>query len=147
MSPSPSHLHQRVVSNLHLILAASRPAGYEVLTAPYDWVVNEFSVFEPDLVIVPEPNDPLARFEGTPLLAIEVLSPSSRLWDLRTKRAAYEAAGLCDYWLVDPSIPILTVFRLRDSRLEPEAEVFGDDAYETESPVKARITPSDLIKP
>ena len=115
--------------------------------APLDWVVSETNVFEPDVLIVETPADPLARLETTPLLAVEVLSPSSKLWDLHTKRAAYEAAGLEHYWVFDPAKPSLTVFRLRAGHLEAEAEIGGDQTYETESPVVARITPSDLIQP
>ena len=39
---------------------------------------------------------------GTPLLVVEVLSPSSRRDDRFTKRRLYQEIGVPVYWLVDP---------------------------------------------
>lgn len=51
----------------------------------------------------------------TPLaLAVEVLSPSSRSIDHVLKREMYEQAGVLAYWIVDPSVPSVTVWELAD---------------------------------
>jgi Uma2 family endonuclease len=43
-----------------------------------------------------------------PLLAVEVLSASTRRIDLMLKRSRYEAAGCPSYWVVDPGEASLT---------------------------------------
>ena len=45
---------------------------------------------------------------GAPLLAVEVLSPSTQLFDRNLKKAAYERIGAAHFWLVDPRVPSCT---------------------------------------
>lgn len=59
----------------------------------------------PDLMFVSKQN--LARFkptylDGPPDLAIEIVSPDSQARDWREKYIEYEAAGVREYWVVDP---------------------------------------------
>ncbi len=48
------------------------------------------------------------------LLAVEVLSPSTRAKDLLLKRGLYEQAGVASYWVVDPDEPSLRAWDLVD---------------------------------
>jgi len=41
--------------------------------------------------------------DDLPLLAVEILSPSTRRFDLTVKRSRYESAGVPSYWVVDPT--------------------------------------------
>ena len=52
------------------------------------------------------------HFEGAPDLIIEVVSPESRSRDLRDKYADYEAAGVREYWIIDPDEEELAVYAL-----------------------------------
>ncbi len=45
---------------------------------------------------------PRKQFEGAPNLAVEVLSPSNRRYDLEEKWPAYREAEVKEIWLVDP---------------------------------------------
>lgn len=45
---------------------------------------------------------------------LEVLSPSTRLKDLRLKHAVYEESGVASYWVVDPAAPSLRGYELTD---------------------------------
>lgn len=56
----------------------------------------------PDLVVVRRSDAHGARLEGTPLLAVEVASPSTSRYDRVLKRQVYEARGVPSYWLLDP---------------------------------------------
>lgn len=147
VSPSPTGPHQRVVRNLTLLLTPGLPPGYEVLTAPFDWYVDPFTVFVPDLLVLRHEDADARRLERPPLLAVEVLSPSTRRRDLGLKRRAYEAAGLPLYWVVDAEEPRLLVLRLRDGRLVEESTVTGDESYECVDPLVATVVPGALIKP
>lgn len=61
---------------------------------------------EPDLLFVAQEH--LERLkenylDGPADLVIEIISPESRLRDRGEKLAEYELAGVCEYWLLDPS--------------------------------------------
>lgn len=60
---------------------------------------------EPDIVVIL--NDRLNQltdqyFDGAPNLIVEVVSPNYRSVDRAEKFAEYEAAGVPEYWVVDP---------------------------------------------
>ena len=82
--------------------------------APFDWKLDDHTLFQPDIIVVDRAALSELRLEGTPpLLAVEVLSPSTRLVDQTLKRAKYEEAGVQHYWIVDPTRPTLTAARAR----------------------------------
>lgn len=83
---------------------------------------------------------------AAPLLAVEILSPSTRLIDLNLKKARFEAAGCPSYWVVDPSQPRLTAWELRDGTYVEVADVAGDSSWTSESPHPVRITPAGLAR-
>jgi Uma2 family endonuclease len=145
VSPAPVPLHQIVITNLVVALHPVLPKDCCVLSAPVDWHISKHTVFEPDVVIVRKP-DPEARYvEEAPLLAVEVLSPSTKLRDLGLKRRCYGDAGLPWYWIVDPKKPRLTVLRLVGDRFVEEAAVTGDEEYVATEPVKVTVVPSALV--
>jgi Uma2 family endonuclease len=57
------------------------------------------------------------RLYGPPDLVVEILSPSNLHNDLIRKRDLYDAAGVTEYWIVDPREQRIDVF------------VAGDDGY------------------
>lgn len=80
-----------------------------------------------------------------PVLAVEVLSPSTALNDLNTKKAAYERLGVQSYWVIDPRQVRLTVFELRDGAYVETATANGSEAYDATLPFPVRIVPDDLL--
>jgi Uma2 family endonuclease len=146
VTPAPGKLHQRCVVRLTALLLAAAGTGHEVLAAPFDYLVGPATLLQPDVLVARREDVGEARLERSPLLVVEVLSPSTRLTDLGTKRLAYEAAGVPTYWLVDPVSPSLTVLRLHEGRYAEEAEVVTDERYETSQPVEVTVAPSDLVR-
>lgn len=60
---------------------------------------NEY--FIPDLMVVCDENlDDMIRYEKPPLIAIEIISPSSGSRDYFVKRNRYEELGIQEYWIV-----------------------------------------------
>ena len=57
--------------------------------------------------------------EGGADLVIEVVSPSSRGLDRGDKFFEYEAAGIEEYWIVDPRRKRAEFYRLREGAYEP----------------------------
>jgi Uma2 family endonuclease len=67
--------------------------------------LNEDNVYQPDVSFLSRERLYLAGevyVEGPPDLAVEVLSPSSRRYDLVEKRINYARFGVREYWIVDP---------------------------------------------
>ena len=78
VSPAPRIPHQDVAGNLHVLLRATCPQELKVLFAPVDVVLAEDTVLQPDLLVAPREQFSRTELPGPPLLAVEVLSPSTR---------------------------------------------------------------------
>lgn len=73
------------------------------------------SVLRPDLFWVSEQNSNChvgedGYWHGVPDLVIEIVSPSTELRDRGVKFELYEAAGLREYWLLDPIANFIEVY-------------------------------------
>jgi Uma2 family endonuclease len=74
---------------------------------------------EPDLMYVREENRDRVRetyLDGPADLVVEVVSSESGARDRGEKFYEYEAAGIPEYWLVDPQREELAVYRLQEGR-------------------------------
>jgi len=111
VSPSPGLAHQRMVTSLLRQLLAACPPRLEVLPGPFDVKPGGDRVFAPDIMAA-RPADYSEHGIIRPLLAVEIRSPSSGLYDRTLKRAAYAEAGIPSYWLVDPQQPSISVLEL-----------------------------------
>lgn len=145
VTPSPSVLHQAVSSNLIRVFQASAPSALRVLHAPLDLVLDEDTVLQPDLLIVPTADLNRPEQPVRPLLVAEILSPTTRRVDLTLKRSRYEAAGIASYWVVDPDVPSLTAWQLLDGRYVDAAHAEGDELFEVSIPFGVRLRPGDLL--
>jgi Uma2 family endonuclease len=56
-------------------------------------------------------------------LVVEVISQSNRAHDLDTKRSEYAAAGIPEYWLIDPEEKQVRVLALRGSEYASVDEI------------------------
>lgn len=74
-----------------------------VLPVPLDYVLDPFTVVEPDITVVPTPTGRVPNRDEEPeppVLFIEVLSPSTARYDRVVKRKRYQRQGI-EYWIVD----------------------------------------------
>jgi Uma2 family endonuclease len=145
VSAAPVPRHQVVSGNLHLLLRAACPAELQVLYAPVDVVLADDTVLEPDLLVAPREQFSAKDLPGAPLLAIEVLSPSTRRVDRLLKRDRYEEAGCPSYWLVDPAEPSVVVLELEEGRYVERGRAGGDEWLEVTLPYAMTIVPADLL--
>ena len=141
VTPAPRPIHQIVGGNLHLLLGnylREHPIGV-LFFAPLDVVLSRFDVVEPDLVYFSA--DRYSQFvgelnaQGPPDLAVEVLSPTTRRRDEIKKRRLYERMGVSEYWMVDPELEAVKVFRLEDGRYVLAAELYLEDGAVLTSPL------------
>jgi Uma2 family endonuclease len=103
VSPSPSREHQRVAGAFYLLLAPwAREHGLDVYYAPAAVQFSDQRELQPDLFAEPLAERHRPRDRTRPVLAIEVLSPSTARYDRVTKRHVYMEEGVNEYWIVDP---------------------------------------------
>jgi Uma2 family endonuclease len=147
VSPAPSSLHQRAVTRLTVILSAVCPPEFEVLVGP-GVNISRYQHRVPDVAVVPADSMDTVFQVVPPLLAVEVASPRTRLYDRNRKKDVYEQFGVPSYWIVEPDrdMPELTVFELHDGRYQEVARVAGEEAFEAARPFPATVTPSALVR-
>lgn len=145
VTPAPSVRHQRASMRLSVLLDSMCPPQLEVFAAPLDVVLGPNTGVQPDLLVARREDLTDNNLPTAPLLAVEILSPSTRLVDLNLKRAAFERAGVASYWVVDPEAPRLTVWELRDGAYVEIADVVGDESWTAQAPYAVTIVPSALL--
>ncbi len=143
MVPAPSTGHQRIDTRLGALLHVfvnEKDLG-EVFHAPFDVVLSETDVVQPDLLFISNERAYIitpANARGAPDLVVEILSPSTATRDRTRKRALYARYGVREYWLVDPDTRTVTVLLLDDGAF---AEVARYGAGQTlTSPTLAGFT-------
>lgn len=146
VSPSPVPRHQVIVSRLFRVLLMSVPEHLEVIGAPLDTVLEVDSVVQPDLLVCRLSGFSARALEEAPLLAVEVLSPSTARRDLTVKRDLYERAGVAAYWVVDPEGPALNVWERGVEGYGEPVLVGPDETWPGRTPFAAAVTPSDLVR-
>jgi Uma2 family endonuclease len=121
VTASPNRRHQESLGNLHLVIGSWVKAERigKVFLAPFDVVFSNFDVVEPDLIYVSNERAAEilthANIQGVPELVVEIGSPSTRKRDETIKKRLYERSGVSEYWVVDPDIEVVRVYRRGDS--------------------------------
>ena len=127
--PAPNTKHQRVNRELTTRLdrfISDRGSG-ELFYAPFDVVLSDSDIVQPDLLFVSREREHMITAEnmrGAPDLVIEILSPSTADKDRGKKRTLYGKHGVTEYWLVDPAAETVQIHRLQGETLIP-TRTFG----------------------
>lgn len=145
VSPAPRFRHQDAVGSLFKALDAAAPEELKVLFAPFDVLLSEDTVIQPDLIVAPRESFTDRDLPGPPLLAVEVLSPSTRGIDLMLKKERLQRAGCPHYWVVDPDEPSITAWTLADGAYVEMARATGEATFDVADPLAVRLTPVSLI--
>ena len=148
VTPAPGWPHQEMVGGLYLLLRAACPPDLRVLLAPFAVRPNLHNELQPDLLVARYDDLTLKDLPVAPVLAVEVLSRSTRLVDLNLKRAAFARLGVPSYWLLDPepAAPSITALELDDGGEYHEAgRAVGDEEFAAERPFPVRLRPADLL--
>ena len=129
VTPPPNIRHQRASRELqfqiHLHLRQNGKG--EVLNAPVGVRLRDDLIVGPDLIVIlAEHADRIGKqvIDGAPDLVVEILSPGTAGRDLGTKRDAYAAAGVPEYWIVDPETRTVEVLTL-DGAAYRRAGLYG----------------------
>ncbi len=129
VTPSPKIRHQQIAGNLHWLIRSyleRHPVG-RVFFAPCDIVFSEFDVVVPDLLYISNQRIPHVmtpmNMRGAPELLVEIASHSTRKRDETIKRRLYERSGVSEYWVVDPEIDAIRIYRAGSNGYERAAEL------------------------
>ena len=120
-----SRRHERLFWFLITLMGtfAQRKGLGEVLGSRFTMSPAPGRKFEPDILFVRRENmDRLkeAELEGPADLVVEILSESTRNFDLNEKRPRYREAGVREIWLIDPIERKVIVDRLTEHGYEEE---------------------------
>ena len=145
VSPAPRPRHQRAVTRMWRLLDDACPPDLEVFVAPLDVVLAEDTVLLPDVLVGRRSDFTDRDLPTAPVLAVEVLSPSTRRFDLILKRSRLEAAGCAHYWVIDPDEPSVLAWRLVGGRYVEDGRAAGDEVLRITAPYQVAIRPADLV--
>ncbi|HAI77256.1 MAG TPA: hypothetical protein DCM08_13540 [Microscillaceae bacterium] len=123
MSPAPNTEHQKISRNLgsDLHLFVKKNQRGEVLFAPFDVILDDNNVVQPDIVFIAQENLKYLTkrgFEGVPDLLVEIISPSTFYRDSEEKKKLYEQYGVKEYWLIDPANQVVEIFYLENQQYQ-----------------------------
>ena len=131
---APSLAHQRVSMTLSgALYIFFKGKTCEPFAAPIDVRLfykedeSDDTVVQPDLIVVCDPNK-LGKegCRGAPDLIIEILSPSNTATEMSRKKNLYLAAGVSEFWIVDPELKQIEVNRIEKGRYMPYLFCMGD---------------------
>jgi len=148
MSPAPRLTHAVISSrivNPMLNYVEGNNGRCRVLYAPVDVRIpkskNEtgdkqiYDVVQPDICVVCNPEQLSEKgCLGAPDMIVEILSASTRKYDLTEKFNLYETSGVKEYWVVAPKQDV-TVYLLQDDGKYDRGTVYGEYEQDVEIPV------------
>lgn len=137
MAPSPSRKHQQILGQLaaeFTFFLRGKPCA--AFVAPFD--VRLFAegktddqvtnVVQPDISVICDSKKLDNRgCLGSPDLIIEILSPSTGKMDRWVKYKLYEAAGVKEYWIVEPINETIEVFVINNQQKYELKGVYGKE--------------------
>lgn len=97
----------------------------------------------PDILFIRKERSSIVRsghIEGAPDLVIEIVSPDSVARDWREKYLEYEAAGIREYWVIDPMAESVEAYALGADGRYTRIEVQDDAIHST-------VLPGFYLKP
>jgi Uma2 family endonuclease len=109
------------------LFVTSRKVGL-VLGSNAAFRLNEENVYQPDVSFVANENlDRVGEVvvDGPPDLAVEVISPGSRQYDMGEKFVNYARFGVEEYWVIDPLERAARIYRQLHGQLAPLPLVEG----------------------
>lgn len=113
MSPAPRPEHQVIATNLaseFRIVLNKNKCSCKVYQ-PIDYKVSDYTVLNPDLLIVCKPIKE-AYLNFPPELVVEILSPATAMKDRHTKFEIYQTEKIPYYLIIDVDKKTVEIFQL-----------------------------------
>ncbi len=128
VTPAPRTKHQKISVCLSGCLYAYLQQSQKgnVFTAPTDVVLSDLDVIQPDILVITKKREIIItekNIQGPPDLVVEILSDSSRKTDEIIKRKLYERYQVQEYWIIDPELETVKIYRLSGQAYAPKEEL------------------------
>jgi Uma2 family endonuclease len=140
---SPAIQHQRISRKILVFLDKyinDNNKG-EVFYAPVDVHLDEYNLYQPDIVFVSTKKAHIITkigIEGIPDLVVEILSPSTSKYDRGDKMKVYRRSGVEEYWIIDPKSQSVEVYVYNQAERD-----FDLDGYAVEKgPLPSKLFPN-----
>jgi Uma2 family endonuclease len=143
---APRMIHQDMAAGLYDAVKAAAPPGIKVRFSPVAVHISDRIILEPDLVVGPTEIFEPRGLERPPLLAVEILSPTTRRRDQFRKFAWLQEFGCRHYWLADPDEPSVATWELVDGTYHEAGEAAGEETLRVERPFPVEIVPQRLLQ-
>jgi Uma2 family endonuclease len=136
MAPAPNRFHQDISRNLEYMLLKyleEHPIG-KIYDAPFDVYLDDYNVFQPDLVVVLKDRLSIlteAGAEGAPDFVVEILSPKTARLDRDNKRRVYATSGVRELWIIAPEKRQIEVYLLQENATAPAATYGEQERFES----------------
>lgn len=136
VTPAPRTIHQRISFSLSgcLYTYLQQSKRGSVFTAPTDVVLSDVDVVQPDLLYVCAARSSIItpnNIQGSPDLVVEILSETSRKTDEIIKRKLYERFHVPEYWIIDPELETVKVYRFSAANTYERVEELSLEAHNT----------------
>jgi Uma2 family endonuclease len=127
MTPPPGYLHSNAASRLmRLLIEYQTKTGDKgsmhyprtgIVKGPNSWLEPDLFYVAADTDACRDPKYP--KYASTADLVIEVISPSTAIYDRNTKADTYAALGVKELWLVDEAAGIIELRTLEGNKYAP----------------------------
>lgn len=131
---APTRTHQRISMALSRMIGnyiESKGVACEIYAAPFGIFLNndEKNYYEPDISVICD----ISKLDekgchGAPDWIIEIVSPGNKMMDYFKKLFHYQAAGVREYWIVDPTTEMVIVYQF-------EKELMQEYSFDEDVPV------------
>lgn len=138
MSPSPTAQHQQLIMDIAYQIRAFLDQSklgrvFPKLDVNLRAALDREVVYRPDIVYVSNERADIIQKHiiAAPDVLVEISSPDSRQYDSVTKKNDYEAAGVREYWLIDPLESKMTFFVRQGEKFvesAPQGDTFASTA-------------------
>jgi Uma2 family endonuclease len=147
VSPSPTWSHQEMAFALAVLLRAACPPDLRVLPAPFAVRTSDVDEVQPDVLVTRFSDLTDKCLPVGPLLAVEVLSRSTRKNDRQDKMAHYARIGVPSYWLLNPVEPgAIEIYELDDlGEFQLVASAAREETLAVERPFPVTLCPARLL--
>jgi Uma2 family endonuclease len=135
--------HQAAVVALMVQLKQDCPSDLLVSVGSLDFRPSRGLSLRPDILVTSRA-DAGPQYVQQALLAVEVLSPTTRVTDVVTKRELYAQHGVPAYWLLDPDRQELTILQLATTHYTCQALLQGEETFHATSPFPLVLSPAAL---
>ncbi|WP_294159992.1 Uma2 family endonuclease [uncultured Selenomonas sp.] len=140
MIPPPRIKNVLVAGNIYIAFERHLTGtSYKAISSKSLVYLDDDNIYDPDAMICERSKIHRDGIYGAPDLVVEVLSPSTRKHDRGAKMRHYAAAGVREYWIVDPLAESVEVYKNHGGIFELD-EIYED--YNAED--RAQMTEKEL---